>query len=169
MKIRQFSREDLRTVLAIQARCPEAARWKEADYAALVHDPGVLFLVAELETMDPPKILGFAVFHRVMDEVELRNLAVDPDHQEQGVGKALLVEGRRRLIESGARRVFLEARASNSPALRLYYALGFWMHSRRMDYYRDPTEDALVLCWEYFPPAVTPSPYSSPPSSSTPS
>jgi len=155
MKIRLYAREDLAVILATQARCPEAARWAERDYLVLADDPGGLILVGELETMDPPKLLGFAAFHRVIDEAELRNMAIDPDHQAQGVGKALLEDGRRRLLESGVRKIFLEVRPSNRPALGLYYSMGFWIHSVRKDYYRDPREDAFVLCLPLSPPLTT--------------
>ncbi len=154
MRIGLFAKENLADILAVQARCPEAARWVERDYELLVGDPGGLLLVAELETMDPPKLLGFAAFHRVIDEAELRNMAVDPEHQHQGVGRALLEDARRRMLEAGVKRIFLEVRASNRPALGLYYSMGFWIYFVRKDYYRDPKEDALVLCLPLSPPLV---------------
>lgn len=154
MKIRQFAREDLTAVLVIQDKNPLAARLLEGDYTRLAEEPGGMVLVAELETMERPKILGFAASHRVIDEAELRNIAVDPEHQHQGVGKALLEEARKRLLKAGAKRVFLEVRVSNKPALGLYYSVGFGLRSLRKDYYRDPTEDAYVLSLELFPPAV---------------
>lgn len=154
MKIRLFDKNDIAAILAVQQKSPEAARWTQADYERLAEDPGGKILVAELETMDPPKLLGFAAFHRILDEVELRNIAVDPEHREQGVGKALLEDARGRLLKAGAKRVFLEVRASNKPALSLYCAVGFALHSLRKGYYRNPDDDALVLVMELFPPTV---------------
>jgi ribosomal-protein-alanine N-acetyltransferase len=156
MKVRQFSTEDVHGILGIQSKCPQAAVWLDADYLRLASDPGGTVLVAELETMDPPKVLGFAAFHRVIDEADLGNLAVDPSHRRQGIGRALLLEGRRRLLAAGAKRLFLEVRESNRPALQLYYSLGFSLQARRRDYYREPTEDALVLGWEFHPPVDLP-------------
>ena len=156
MKIRLFNKDDIPWILAVQHKSPDAAHWTEGDYARLAEDPGGKILVAELETMDPPKILGFAAFHRVLDEVELRNLAVDPEHREQGVAKALLEDARERLLKAGAKRVFLEVRASNKPALSLYCSLGFGLYSLRKNYYRDPDENAYVLALELYPPTVLP-------------
>lgn len=156
MKVRQFERQDLPEIHAIQARNPLAAQWPELEYTQLAADPRATFLVAELETMEPVKVLGFAVFYRIIDEAELRNIAVDPAHYNQGVGKALLAEGHRRLLEAGAKRIFLEVRASNRAALALYYSAGFGWHSQRKDYYHEPREDAYVLSLELFPPAVVP-------------
>ena len=157
MKIRQFEKEDLYQLLAIQERGPETGGWSQADYLHLAEQPGGLILVAELETMDPPNVLGFAAYYRVIDEAELQNLAVHPEHRHQGLGSALLEEGSKRLLQLGAKRIFLEVRTSNKPALELYFAMGFGMHSLRKDYYRAPQEDALVLARELFPPAVIPS------------
>ena len=145
MRIRKVSDDDLEAIVSIQNKTPQASQWTQADYANLAGDPLGLILVAELDTVTPPKIVGFAAFHRVIDEAELRNMAVDPAHQRQGVGRELLAEGRRQLLEQGAKQVYLEVRASNMPAQRLYYSAGFDLRSRRRDYYNDPREDGLVL------------------------
>jgi [ribosomal protein S18]-alanine N-acetyltransferase len=145
MKTRVFEREDLHSILAIQNKSGNAARWTDQDYLRLVAEPGGMIVVAELETMTPPKVLGFAAFQRLIDEAELRNIAVDPEHQHQGVGKAILIEARQQLLQAGTKRVFLEVRKSNQTALALYYSVGFSLQSERKEYYRDPTEDAFVL------------------------
>jgi ribosomal-protein-alanine N-acetyltransferase len=154
MRVRQFEREDLETLLLVQNKSPLASKWTDLNYLSLVEDPGGMILVSDLETMTPPKLLGFAAFRRVIDEAELLNIAVDPDHQHQGIGRALLEEARKRLLKLGARRVFLEVRRTNEPALQLYYSVGFGLHSLRKDYYRDPPDDAYVLCLELFTPEV---------------
>ena len=155
MRIRPFGREDLHAIVSIQAQSPEAARWTPTDYERLADAPGGRILVAEMETADPPKVLGFAAFHRVLDEAELRNMAVDPAHRQQGVARALLVEARCLLLRDGARRVFLEVRASNKAALALYSSLGFAVHSLRRNYYHDPPDDACVMCLEIHPPQTS--------------
>ena len=145
MHIRQAREDDIEAIIRIQNKAPEASQWTAADYASLAGDPMGLILVAEFDGMSPPALAGFAAFHYVIDVAELRNMAVDPVHQRRGVGRELLAEGRRRLPGQGVKRIFLEVRASNLPAQRLYYSAGFGLHSRRRDYYRDPLEDALVL------------------------
>ena len=46
MKIRDYAKEDLPAVLAIQGDCPQAAQWLAADYVCLPHTAGAVFLVA---------------------------------------------------------------------------------------------------------------------------
>jgi ribosomal-protein-alanine acetyltransferase len=152
MRIRKASNDDLEAIVSIQSETSQAAQWTRADYASLAGDPSGLILVAELDAMTAPTIVGFAAFHCVIDEAELRNMAVAPAHQRQGVGRELLAEGRRRLLEQGVRRIYLEVRASNISAQRLYYSAGFGLCSRRRDYYNNPREDALVLSLELSPP-----------------
>ena len=48
----------------------------------------------------------------------------------------------------GARVSFLEVRAGNVPAIGLYAAEGFKEIDRRKAYYRDPVEDAVIMCLE---------------------
>jgi ribosomal-protein-alanine N-acetyltransferase len=143
MKVRLFANADLAAVYAIQLQCPQAAQWHEEDYLHLARVSGGMILVAEAG--DPTAVLGYAVFHRVIDEVELRNIAVAPAHQGKGIARALLEEGIRAAQRSGVRRLFLEVRASNLPALALYASAGFQLLYTRHDYYRDPVEDALVM------------------------
>jgi ribosomal-protein-alanine N-acetyltransferase len=145
MRIRKASADDLEAIVSLQSKTPQAAQWTQADYANLAGDPLGLILVAELDTMTRPTIVGFAAFHRVIDEAELRNMAVAPTHQRQGLGRELLAEARKRLLEQGVRQIYLEVRASNISAQRLYFSAGFSLRSRRKDYYNDPQEDALVL------------------------
>ncbi len=151
MHIRQARADDVEAIIQIQSKAPEAAQWTAADYATLAGDPLGLILVAEVDRVSSPALAGFAAFHHVIDEAELRNMAVDPAHRGQGVGSELVAEGRRRLLELGVRRIFLEVRASNARAQRLYFSMGFGLHSRRRDYYRDPLEDALILSLELTP------------------
>jgi len=157
MRIREVSDDDLEAIVSIQNKTPQAAQWNQSDYAKLAGDPLGLILVAELDTTTPPMIAGFAAFHHVMDEAELRNMAVDPAHQRQGVGRGLLAEAQRRLLEQGVRQIYLEVRVSNIAAQRLYCLAGFGLRSRRKDYYSNPQEDGLVLSLELSRPRDVPS------------
>jgi ribosomal-protein-alanine N-acetyltransferase len=145
MKIRAFAGDDLAAVYAIQLMCPQAAQWRQEDYLQLARNPGGTILVAEVEGANPQEVAGFAVFHRVMDEAELRNIAIAPAHQRQGIARALLQAGIRTLQGFGVRQVFLEVRALNQPALAFYRAAEFQLLYTRRDYYHDPVEDALVM------------------------
>jgi [ribosomal protein S18]-alanine N-acetyltransferase len=95
--------------------------------------------------MRSPEVAGFAAFHHVLDEAELRNMAVCSSYRRRGVGRALLDEAHRRLRELGVRQVYLEVRAGNAQAIQLYQAAGYRRESIRKDYYQGPDEDACVM------------------------
>ena len=160
MNVRQFTEQELAAVLAIQSACPEAAQWREEDYTHLARDPAGLLLIAESEAVvsatsamgqeeqilgcNSASVLGFAAFCLIADEAELRNLAVAREHRQRGVGRALLDKAHGRLRRAGVKRVYLEVRASNSPAISLYTSMGYSRLSTRREYYRDPPEDACM-------------------------
>ena len=91
---------------------------------------------------DQGNVQAFLVARQVADdEFELLNMAVAPENRRQGHGRALLSE----VLKRHKGIWFLEVRASNSPALALYEALGFHRSGRRRDYYRSPVEDAIEM------------------------
>lgn len=145
MRIRRFAGVDLSAVRTIQLKCAQAAQWHEGDYLKLAGTLGGLILVAEADAMTPHEVVGYAAFQRVVDEAELLNVAVDPAHQNRGIGRRLVHEGIREMREAGAFRMFLEVRVSNHPARKLYASLGFTIGSTRKSYYQDPEEDAVVM------------------------
>jgi ribosomal-protein-alanine N-acetyltransferase len=132
VKIRPVRLTDLSPIAAIQAVSPEASQWNPADY--LKHD----CLVAEVRGC----VAGFLVTREVgPGEREILNLAVDPAERRTGIARALLGEA---LVRAkGA--WFLEVRASNAAAVRLYESAGFEIAGRRSGYYREPAEEAIVM------------------------
>jgi len=73
------------------------------------------------------------------DEAEVLNLVVDADWRRRGCARGLL------LALSGLRTLFLEVRESNAAARAFYGSLDFAETGRRKDYYRFPSEDAILL------------------------
>jgi ribosomal-protein-alanine N-acetyltransferase len=95
--------------------------------------------------------LGFAVSSRVVDELHLLNLCIEPRHQRKGLGRFLLchllAEGR----AAEATTAFLEVRPSNQAARRLYQETGFCEVGYRKDYYPGGPkgrESALVMAMD---------------------
>lgn len=142
LRIAPCRREDLAEIAAILQVCPEAAPWSIVSLQGILErHPESILLAWQHE-----QIKGFVSGRRAADEVEILNLAVRPEVRRCGIGKALV----HRLLQilSNSKEqigVFLEVRESNSAAIAFYHGLGFRQIGRRNDYYRDPTEAALVL------------------------
>lgn len=87
------------------------------------------------------KVIGFCILQPVLDEANLLLMAIDPTYQGQGCGLALLDGSLERLGE-GCVMVFLEVRASNTPAISLYQKVGFHQMGIRKNYY--PADRAII-------------------------
>lgn len=141
MKIRPFVTSDLADLTQIHDDAALGGGWCEQDYTRMAEMPGALILVAEEERA----IVGFIAASRVFDQAEVLNMAVAAKRRRRGIGRRLLEEACRRLSAAGARSVWLEARVSNLPAIRLYASLGFTACKTRQNYYSNPAEDACVM------------------------
>ncbi|MBA1275993.1 ribosomal protein S18-alanine N-acetyltransferase [Stutzerimonas azotifigens] len=91
--------------------------------------------------------VGHGVINVILDEAHLLNITVKPQSQGRGLGLRLLEHLMLRARECEARECFLEVRASNLPAYRLYERYGFNEIGRRRGYYpaAGGREDALVM------------------------
>lgn len=96
---------------------------------------------------DGEQQVGHGVLSIILDEAHLLNITVKPESQGRGLGLRLLEQLMERANERGAKECFLEVRASNQVAYRLYERYGFNEIGRRRDYYpaAGGREDALVM------------------------
>ena len=79
--------------------------------------------------------VGHGVIQIILDEAHLLNITVKPESQGRGLGLRLLEHLMREAAGHQARECFLEVRASNQAAYRLYERYGFNEIGRRRDYY----------------------------------
>jgi ribosomal-protein-alanine N-acetyltransferase len=116
--------------------------WSERSFRSLLNTSHAWFVVA---TDAAEQLLGYAVLLVTVPDADVANIAVAPRGRRQGTGRALLTELMTRARLSGVEAMFLEVRASNTPARALYESLGFTRVGTRRGYYREPREDAQVL------------------------
>ena len=137
--IRAMLRSDVDGLSAILAESPEASTWSEASLLETCSS-GYAW-VAEKDG----RVVGFLIGRVAADEFEILNVAVARSHRLHGVASALVKTAMDRAREAGARRAYLEVRASNQAAIALYLRHEFRACSRRARYYQQPVEDAVVL------------------------
>ncbi len=132
VQIRPAGPDDLEAIRSIQALSPEASWWEPESY--LSHDCTVAVVSG--------RVVGFLVTRTVAPgEHEVLNMAIDPLFRRRGIATVLLKSTLSRL--EGA--LFLEVRESNQAARRLYGRLGFSETGLRGNYYRNPSESAVVM------------------------
>jgi ribosomal-protein-alanine N-acetyltransferase len=81
----------------------------------------------------------------ILDEAHIANIAVHPEFRRRGVGASLLAVALKDALQKGLRTATLEVRAQNTGAQSLYRIFGFEEVGRRLRYYRDNNEDALLM------------------------
>ena len=91
------------------------------------------------------RVVAVAVFWLIVDELHLGTIGVLPEYRKQKIGLALLVEGLLLGYQMGALSSLLEVRAGNTEAIHLYQSLCYQIVGRRIAYYQDNHEDALLL------------------------
>ena len=136
----------LEQLLAIEQEA-FAEPWTRADYLEEAARPiaHILALVDEKGAEDAPLLLAYAGFWQVLDEADINNVAVAAAQRGRGYGRQLLQAVLARALNLGCKRLTLEVRPSNAPALALYQSLGLVVGGRRSGYYQDNGVDALLM------------------------
>lgn len=90
------------------------------------------------------RVVGYAFAALAGEDADVANVAVSPDHRRRGIAENMLSVLIERAAASGVKKLFLEVRVSNAPAMALYLKTGFRGVYARPRYYADG-EDALVM------------------------
>jgi ribosomal-protein-alanine N-acetyltransferase len=144
--VRPASPADLDAVLAIEQACEDAPHWSPATWLeALSQDPPTEPARASFVAESNNGILGFAVISYLGNLAELESIAVSIPGRRRGIGSALCRQGMDWSRNRGGGTIELEVRASSTGPLALYRSLGFVEQGRRPGYYRQPTEDAILM------------------------
>jgi [ribosomal protein S18]-alanine N-acetyltransferase len=143
LQLRLMTTADLDAVLALElALFGEEAWSRQMLVGELGQQPASRFyLVAE----DAGTLVGYAGLLAAGGQGDVLTIAVDTARWGQGVGSELL----RQLLAEAKRRdcteVFLEVRADNTRAQRLYHWWGFAEVGIRRGYYQPSGMDAIVM------------------------
>ena len=119
--------------------------WSENSVRSELENPLSTWLIA----LEGETVLGYVGSQTVLDEADIMNVAVAPDHRRQGIARLLLERLEEALRARNVHSLTLEVRASNEPAKALYASLGYVQVGRRPNYYFKPREDALILRKEW--------------------
>lgn len=87
---------------------------------------------------------GFLMAFHVLDECHLLDIATEEKFRRRGIGAALIRELMKRAGEKDGSVIYLEVREKNQAARGLYEKLGFAPVGKRKDYYKYPTDDAVL-------------------------
>ena len=142
-----MKKEDIDQVMSIE-QASFSMPWSRNLFLSEFRSPGISTLMVALADGPVRTVGGYIVIWLVEDEMHILNLAVTPSLRRQGIARKLVLAAIKRADQKGAKRAFLEVRASNAVAQKLYLDLGFTGTSLRRDYYDAPVEDAVIMALE---------------------
>ena len=143
--IREMQLADLDQVVAID-KMSFTLPWPTSAFRyELLENSQSAIWVAEHITENGSFILGAIVAWFVLDEEHIATLAVHPDYRGNGIGEALLLVALKEGVSRGCCTATLEVRAANEIAQKLYQKYHFEIVGRRLHYYQDNHEDAVIM------------------------
>lgn len=132
-------REHLKQIANLESICFSEPWSEETLLDAFSH--GTKLLVAEKDR----KVLGYVGISCILDEGYITNIAVSPDYRRQGIATALINELFSLAEDLSLSFISLEVRESNLTAISLYEKMGFVKVGTRINFYRDPVENASIM------------------------
>jgi [ribosomal protein S18]-alanine N-acetyltransferase len=143
-QLRLMTTDDLDSVLALEVSLFGAEAWSRQMLAGeLTQQPATRYYLVAQE--DDGTIVAYAGLMTAGGQADVLTIAVATLRWGQGIGSeliaALLAEAARR----GCAEIFLEVRADNTRAQRLYQRWGFAEIGIRRGYYQPSGTDAIVM------------------------
>ena len=141
MSIRNYEKSDLEKLVIIE-KLSQRAPWSRESFESLLAQKHIFGKI-----WDDQGVQGFCIYSVVEFEFEILDIAVHPQHRKKGIA-AKLLNSIFSAFPGKLTRGFLEVRPSNEAAIALYHSFGFKHFGRRVRYYSDNGEDALLMRWE---------------------
>ena len=122
--------------------------WPERSFRyEVTNNPAARCWAAEIDD----RLVGMLILWMIVDEAHIATLATHPDFRRRGIANHLLAEALESAYNEGAQAAFLEVRAGNQAAIKMYAAFGFEAVGRRERYYKDNFEDAILMTLNRLP------------------
>ena len=140
VKIHPCTAEDVSAIAALE-KSTFSEPWSGDSLLGMTDSEFYSLICAEADGV----ICGYLAASSVAGESEILRIAVSDSHRRRGIGAALLDGFIKDRKSAGDSEFFLEVRASNAPAIGLYTSRGFEVCGKRANYYKCPTEDAVLM------------------------
>lgn len=148
--IKPATENDLARIMALEEECFNNDAWSfemmEGELAAV--NTKYFILIDEGPAADPSAlVVGYAGLSHYQghQDADIQTIAVKQTLRGKGQGKALMLKLIDTASQQGATNIFLEVRADNPVAQKLYLSLGFKHIDTRKNYYQPDNVDAWVM------------------------
>ncbi len=131
---------DVAAVAELEKEC-FSEPWSEDGVRSELQNEGARFFTAKILS----DTVGYMGMHIVLDECYIANVAVKGEFRRKGIAEKLLSAAEKTARGEGCAFISLEVRVSNTPAIKLYEKAGYISQGERKNFYRNPTENALIM------------------------
>ncbi|MGO4104317.1 ribosomal protein S18-alanine N-acetyltransferase [Leifsonia sp. YAF41] len=145
-QLRRATVDDVETIMVLETALFENDAWSAAMMARDIGDPSCYYLVA-FPPDEPERIEAYAglLAPKGATQGDIQTIGVAESARGRGLGRTLMNALITEAYKRGAREIFLEVRADNPTAQRLYLRLGFEELGVRRGYYQPDNVDAIVM------------------------
>ena len=139
MNIVTMTEQWVPAVADLERRC-FSEPWSEESLTDVLGRPEFRYLIA----CEGDKMLGYGGFYVAADEASITNIATEPEARGRGVAGTVIEAIIKEAAGMGAQTIYLEVRAGNEKAIRVYERCGFERLGVRKGFYDKPKEDAYI-------------------------
>lgn len=106
------------------------------------------YVKTEFVALCDNKTVGYSAMLSFLDSADICSVCVDKDFRRKGIGFCLLESLLCAAKNLGVTAIHLEVRESNLTAILLYEKAGFRRVGMRRGYYKNPTENGVLMDYE---------------------
>lgn len=145
-QLRRATVDDVDAIMELETELFENDAWSATMMARDIADPSCYYLVA-FPPDEPHRIEAYAglLAPKGASQGDIQTIGVAESARGRGLGRTLMHALIGEAHKRGAREIFLEVRADNPTAQRLYLRLGFEELGVRRGYYQPDNVDAIVM------------------------
>ena len=143
IEIRQATVLDLPEIMKLETASFANDAWPEETFKSELAAKHTYYILA----LEDNLVVGYAGLSKLpgSDQADIQTIAVSEDKRGLGIGKKLMDTLTLQATELGAKEIFLEVRADNSAAQKLYKIFGFKQIGTRKKYYQPDGVDAFIM------------------------
>lgn len=138
--VRKLNESDIEDVYKIVLQS-FADPWTKNSLISSVEADGSVCYIAEVSSIT----VGFLIAQDISGEINLDSIAVNTEYRGKGIAKAMMSALCEYSHLNGCKLITLEVRSANESAIRLYDHFGFKRVGLRKNYYKNPSDDAILM------------------------
>ncbi len=142
--IQKMDIKDLDEVCSIEASHSLSA-WSKNMFTGEMGNAFAYCFVMKRKDEVRQSVIGYVCFRNMIDESELLNIGVHPDHKRMGIGEKLMQFYIDFSRQRGTKTFYLEVNSSNQSAIRLYQLFSYQSSGIRKNFYQGKFDALLML------------------------